>query len=153
MGKQRLLGAAEEPVEEGEQVGTLGRECGGAVDGPDQSTDARRGVRSGQPRGEEDEIAEREMLSTFDVDGVVRPARPMPEACAVRIGREARLAAHEHERPRQTSSTGSAEQDAVEIGAGVDTGIDEHRRGRRRPTERMPEHPDMPEVETTREDP
>ena len=112
-----------------------------------------RGVRAGQLRGEEDEIAEREVLSTFDVDGVVRPAQPTPEASAVRVGGEAGLAAHEHERARQSRRYGQRpNKHAIEIGAGVDTGIDEHRRGGRRSTERVPEHPDVPEVETTREE-
>ena len=92
------------------------------------------------------------MLSTFDVDGVVRPAQPTPETGAVWVGGEAGLPAHEHERARQAAGTGSSEQHAVEIGAGVDTGIDEHRRCGRRSTERVPEHPDVTEVETTREE-
>ena len=50
-GKQRLLVAAQESVEEGEQIGTFGRECRGPVDVPDQSSDARRAGSRGSAPG------------------------------------------------------------------------------------------------------
>src|SRR5438128_220852 len=87
-GEQRLVFPAQEAVEEGEQIRTLGRECRGALDVANLSSDPLpcRRVCPDQRGGEEDKIAEREMASTFDVDGVARPAQPTPETRTVWVG-------------------------------------------------------------------
>ena len=96
------------------------------VDPPDARPELEH-TEEDQRRGEEDKIAEREVASRLDVDGVARPAQPPPETRAVWVGGEAGLRAHEHERARQGAGASTCEQQAIEIGAGVDTGIDEHR--------------------------
>src|SRR5215213_1731059 len=101
--KQRRRSTAEVSVEEGEQVGTLGSKCPPPVDRADLRSDHLGGapVRPRQLGREEDEIAEGEVLSTSEVDGVVRPSQTAPEGRAVRVGGEAGLPAHEQERAGQ----------------------------------------------------
>src|SRR5204863_8968308 len=79
-GEQRLWFVVQESVEKGEQIGTFGRKRRGAVDVSHLSSDRLhdRRVHPHELRGEEGKIAEGEMASAFDVDGVVGPAHMTP---------------------------------------------------------------------------
>jgi hypothetical protein len=85
---QQLRGrrAAQEPVEERADVSPLGGE-GGWADGADHLSlcllDRRRARL--QPRQQEDEVAEREVLRAEEVDGVARPAQVLPERGDLRL--------------------------------------------------------------------
>ena len=105
-------------------------ECREPVDVPDQlfrGCSSRR-VRPREHRNEEGDVAECEVLSALDVDGVVGAVQVLPETGPVRVSGESGLSAHEQEGARQPTGSHLSEQEAIKVGSGADALVYEHRR-------------------------